>query len=153
MMAMRLVSEAGFLRIFFGVCACSWMPHWACHYYRLETHTSFVVGSWSFSVADSAVSLVAYTVVIVMNLVAIEFGKWRVIAATISAIGHLGIGSLHVYRLMYPFTFEVFGYSWSYAASLREVLMVIPVGLLSLVVALSMLTKSTTQQTLLDRHR
>ena len=146
---MKLVSEPAFLRIFFAVSACSWMPHWACHYYRLETHSSFVVGSWSFSVADSTLSLLVYTFIIVLNLVAIQFAKWRVIVAGIDAIGHLGIGSLHVYRLVYPFTFEVFGYSWSSAASLREVLIVMPVGLLSLVVVISMLTRSRST----DFHR
>jgi len=33
-------------QIFFAIAACSWMPHWACHYYRLETNSSFVVGSF-----------------------------------------------------------------------------------------------------------
>jgi hypothetical protein len=140
---MKLVSEPGFLKIFFGICACSWMPHWACHYYRLETHSSFVVGSWSFSFADSVVSLFVYTIVIVLNLVAIQFDKWRFFAAALTAIGHLAIGSLHIYRLVYPFTFEVFGYSWSYAASLREALIVMPVGLVSLGVAIYALTKRT----------
>ena len=150
---MKLVSGPTFLRIFFAVSACSWMPHWACHYYRLETHSSFVVGSWSFSVADSTLSLFVYTFIIVLNLVAIQFVKIRIIAAAINAIGHLGIGSLHLYRLLYPFTFEVFGYSWSSAASLREVLIVMPMGLISVVVVISILTTSTTKQTLLQRDR
>src|SRR5438874_2352981 len=32
-------------RTFFAVAACSWMPHWSCHYYRLETGSSFVARS------------------------------------------------------------------------------------------------------------
>jgi hypothetical protein len=124
-----------FLRIFFGVAACSWMPHWACHYYRLETHSSFVVGSWIFSTRDSVVSLCFYSILIALNLAAIQFERYRVVAAGASGIGHLIIGSLHVYRLVDPFRFEVFGYSWSYAASLREVMIVVPMALLSLVVA------------------
>ena len=155
---MKLVSQPTFLRIFFGVAACSWMPHWACHYYRLETHSSFVVGSWAFSVAESVVSLLIYTLVIALNLTAIEVETTRVIAAGTSAVGHLIIGALHVYRLVYPFNFEVFGYSWSYRASLRETLIVLPIGLLSLVVAISIKTETlrlnrTTQPALLDRHR
>jgi hypothetical protein len=133
---MKLLLEPTFLRIFFGVAACSWMPHWACHYYRLETGSSFVVGSWAFSAMDSFVSLCFYTLLIALNLIAIQIEIYRVGAAGVTAIGHLIIGSLHVYRLVNPFRFEVFGYSWSYGASLREVLFVVPLGLLALVVAI-----------------
>jgi len=132
---MKLLREPTFLRIFFGVAACSWMPHWACHYYRLETHSSFVVGLWIFSTRDSVVSLCFYTLLIALNLAAIELQRYRALAAGASGIGHLIIGSLHVYRLIDPFRFEVFGYSWSYAASLREVIIVVPMALLSLLVA------------------
>ena len=133
---MRWGLHPGFLKLFFAVCACSWMPHWACHYYRLETGSSFVVGSWAFSALDSFVSLCFYTLLIALNLTAIQIEMYRVVAAAVTAIGHLIIGSLHVYRLVNPFRFEVFGYSWSYGASLREVLIVIPVGLLALIVAI-----------------
>lgn len=134
---MNFVSDPGFLRIFFGVAACSWMPHWACHYYRLETHSSFVVGSWAFSSTDSVVSLFLYSLLIALNLVAIQAEQFRLTAAALSGVSHLIIGALHAYRLLYPFTFEVFGYSWSYAASLREVLIVVPFSLLSLFVAVA----------------
>ena len=130
-----------FLRIFFGLAACSWMPHWACHYYRLETQSTFIVGSWAFSFADSIVSLLIYSVLITINLLSISAEKYRVIPAALTGIGHLGIGLLHAYRLLYPFTFVVFGYSWSYGASLREALLVIPFGLLSLFVAIAIQRK------------
>ena len=133
---MRWVLQPGFQKLFFAVCACSWMPHWACHYYRLETGSSFVVGSWAFSTLDSFVSLCFYTLLIALNLTAIQIEMYRVVAAAVTAIGHLIIGSLHVYRLVNPFRFEVFVYSWSYGASLREVLFVVPLGLLALVVAI-----------------
>ncbi|HEY3025716.1 MAG TPA: hypothetical protein VGJ55_06165 [Pyrinomonadaceae bacterium] len=129
------------LRIFFGVAACSWMPHWACHYYRLETQSAFVVGSWSFSPVDSSVSLIIYSALVTLNLLAISAERYWVIAAALTGIGHLAIGSLHAYRLMHPFTFEVFGYSWTSGASLREALIVIPFGLLSLFVAISVRTE------------
>ena len=125
------------LRIFYGLSVCSWMPHWACHYYRLETHSTFVVGSWSFSFLDSVVALVTYSVLIALNLVAITSTRYQLVAAALTGIGHLSIGLLHLYRLLHPFTFEVFGYSWSYGASLREVLIVIPFGLLSAFVAIA----------------
>ncbi len=134
---MNFVLDARFLRIFYGVAACSWMPHWACHYYRLETHSSFVVGSWAFSSTDSIVSLLIYSLLVGLNLLAIHTEKYRIMAAALTGIGHLSLGSLHAYRLLYPFTFEVFGYSWTYGASLREVLIVVPVGLLSLFVAIA----------------
>ena len=132
------------------------MPHWACHYYRVETDSSFVVGSWAFSVTDSVVSLCVYTLLIVLNLAAIAFEGSRVLAAMLTAVGHLAIGSLHVYRLVHPFTFEVFGYPWSYSASLREALVVLPAGLLSLVVGIAIITQRvhqshTTEPALLNK--
>ena len=125
------------VRMFFGVAACSWMPHWACHYYRLETQSAFVVGSWTFSTVDSSVSLLIYSALIALNLLAISAERYRVIAAALTGLGHLALGSLHVYRLLRPFRFEVFGYPWSAGASLREALIVIPFGLLSLLVAVT----------------
>ena len=84
--------------------------------------------------------MVIYSVLIALNLVAISAGRYQFIAAALTGIGHLIIGSLHVYRLIHPFTFEVFGYSWSYGASLREVLIVVPFGLVSLFVAVAIKT-------------
>lgn len=139
---MNLLRNEKFLKLFYGVAACSWMPHWACHYYRLETNSGFVVGSWVFSPTDSLVSLVVYTVLVVLNLLAISSNRFRTIAATLTATGHLTLGALHAYRLFYPFAFEVFGYPWSYGASLREVLIVVPFGLLSIMVALNVRAKA-----------
>jgi hypothetical protein len=139
---MNLILDARFLRIFFGVAACSWMPHWACHYYRLETHSSFVVGSWAFSATDSIVSLLIYSLLVGLNVLAIQTKQFRIVAAALTGIGHLSLGSLHAYRLLYPFTFEVFGYSWTRGASLREVLIVVPFGLLSLFVAIAVKNKA-----------
>ena len=123
------------LRIFFAAAACSWMPHWSCHYYRLETGSSFVVGSWEFSRFDSAVSLAIYSAFIAINLIAIVRLNLRRTAATLSGSLHLLIGGLHLIRLLKPFRFEVFGHQWSQAASLREVLIVIPFGLVCLWIA------------------
>ena len=132
---LNVVSHPRFLKTFYGVAACSWMPHWACHYYRLETNSDFVVGSWVFSFADSVGSLLIYGLLVLLNLIAIQADRFRMIAAVLTGIGHLILGSLHAYRLLYPFTFKVFGYSWSNGASLREALIVVPFGLLSLAVA------------------
>jgi hypothetical protein len=134
---MNLVLDKRFLGIFFGLAACSWMPHWACHYYRLETHSSFIVGSWAFSFIDSVVSLFIYSVLVAINLLSITAEKYRIMAATLTGVGHLSLGLLHAYRLLFPFTFVVLGYSWSYGASLREALIVVPFGLLSLFVAVA----------------
>jgi hypothetical protein len=111
------------------------MPHWSCHYYRLETGSSFVVGSWEFSSLDSIASLLVYTALIAINLAAIYQLRVRWWAAIASGLLHLAIGSLHVYRLFKPFRFEVFGYDWSQRASLREVIIVIPFGLICLLMA------------------
>jgi len=134
---MNPVSDARFWKLFYGVAACSWMPHWACHYYRLETNSDFVVGSWVFSRADSTVSLIVYSLLVTLNLLAIQAHGFRIVASVLTGMGHLALGSLHAYRLFYPFTFRVFGYSWSYGASLREVLIVVPFGLLSLAVCIA----------------
>ena len=123
------------LQLFFGVAACSWAPHWSCHYYRLETGSTFVVGSWEFSKLDSTASLLVYTILIGINLVAITSLQWRRSAALLSGLLHLAIGSLHVYRLWSPFRFEVFGYAWPQGASLREAIVVIPFGILCLWIA------------------
>ena len=138
---MNLILDRKFLSIFYGVAACSWMPHWACHYYRLETQSTFVVGSWAFSSFDSVASLLIYSTLVALNLLSISAEKYRILAAALTGIGHLIIGSLHAYRLLHPFTFEVFGYSWTYAASLREVLIVVPFGMLSLFVAITVKLK------------
>lgn len=138
---MSLILDKRFLGIFFGLAACSWMPHWACHYYRLETQSTFIVGSWAFSFADSVFSLLIYSVLIAVNLVSIPAEKYRVVAATLTGIGHLALGFLHAYRLLHPFTFVVFGYSWTYGASLREALIVVPFGLLSLFIAVAIKRK------------
>lgn len=81
--------------------------------------------------------MLAYTGLAALNLVAINKEQCRLVAATLTGIGHLVIGSLHALRLVHPFTFEVFGYSWSFGASLREAMITIPFGALSLFVALS----------------
>ena len=98
-----------------------------------------MVGKWKFSVRHSILSLLVYSFLIAMNLVAIGFVEYRVFSATISGLGHLSIGLLHVYRLGRPYHFEVFGYEWSQGASLREVFIVIPFALLCLIVAASLL--------------
>lgn len=123
------------LRLFFAIAAWSWAPHWSCHYYRLETGSSFVVGSWEFSRLDSAASLLVYTILIGINLVAISSLQWRRSAALLSGLLHLAIGSLHIYRLVSPLRFEVFGYHWSQQASFREAIIVVPFGVLCLWVA------------------
>ncbi len=132
-----VIKSQALVRIFFGLAACSWMPHWACHYYRLETQSAFVVGSWTFSPFDSGVSLLIYSALIALNLLAISAERYRVMAAAVTGLGHLALGSLHVYRLLRPFRFEVFGYPWSAGASLREALIVVPFGVLSLFVAIT----------------
>jgi hypothetical protein len=140
---MNPLSDARFWKLFYGVAACSWMPHWACHYYRLETNSDFVVGSWTFSRTDSVVSLIVYGVLVTLNLLAIQAAGFRITAALLTGLGHLALGALHAYRLFHLFTFKVFGYSWSYGASLREVLIVVPFGLLSLAVGIAAVAKRT----------
>jgi hypothetical protein len=132
---MKTILRSDFVPIFYGVSACSWMPHLACHYYRLETDSSFVVGNWSFSPIDSLVSMIVYAVLIVGNLLAISVGKMRASISLATGMLHVLIGSIHVYRLWTQFRFEVFGHNWPYGASAREVLIVVPFGFLCILVA------------------
>lgn len=142
-MHMRELDKGNIIRIFFGLSACSWMPHWACHYYRLETGSSFVVGSWSFSSTDSYVSLVIYSLLIALNLLAITFCTLRISASLISGLLHITIGSIHLYRLWHPFPFEVLGYTWTHSASLREAAIVVPFGVLCISAAVNLLFKKS----------
>ena len=134
------------LPIFFGIIACSWMPHWSCHYYRIETGSSFVAGGWSFSISDSLLFMVLYSIPISLNLIAISYSKVRFIAALSSGILHLTLGIFHIIRLIDPFTFKVFGFDWSINASLREILIVIPSGLACIIVALALNKKGILSQ-------
>jgi len=132
---MHMNLRESWLRVFFALAACSWMPHWSCHYYRLETGSSFVVGTWDFSRYDSVVALSIYSILIGANLVAVVRRQMQLPAAISSGVLHLAIGGLHAYRLLFPFRFEVFGYTWSQQASLREAIIVIPFGVLCLWIA------------------
>jgi hypothetical protein len=66
---------------------------------------------------DSVVSLVIYSALIAINLIAIVRVAHRSIAGILSGVLHLSIGVLHVYRLIKPFRFEVFGHPWPLNAS------------------------------------
>lgn len=128
------------LPVLFGVVACSWMPHWSCHYYRLETQSSFIVGDLHFSFLDSWLSLLLYSSLIVLNLLSISNIKSRFAALLVSGVLHVLLGLIHIIRLIYPFHFEVFGYEWSKWASIREILIVVPFG--GVCVVMSLLIKS-----------
>jgi hypothetical protein len=123
------------LPAFFAVAACSWMPHWSCHYYRLETESSFIVGSWDYTFIDSVLSMMVYSCLIALNIVAVVRQGIRPIAALLSGLGHIAIGSIHVARLIRPFRFEIFDHPWPLGASAREVAMVIGFGIVCLAVS------------------
>ena len=97
------------------------MPHWTCHYYRLETGSSFVVGSWIFSPFDSVAFMLGYSVLIGLNLLCVVYDSPRKKTLFVTAMCHLLFGVLHMYRLTHMFEFQVFGYVWSQGASIREV--------------------------------
>ena len=128
-------SQERWMQLFFGAAACSWVPHWSCHYYRLETGSGFAVGSWQFSRFDSWFSLLVYGLLITVSLVAIVVVQLRWIIAVVSGLLHIVLGTLHAYRILVPFRFEVFGYAWSRGASAREAGLLLTFGALSLWVA------------------
>jgi len=123
------------LPAFFAVVACSWMPHWSCHYYRLETSSSFIVGSWDFTRSDSVLSIIVYSGLIGLNIAAVVATSVRPVAALLSGLGHSAIGVVHAIRLSRPFRFEVFDHAWPLGASAREVAIVLGFGILCLGVA------------------
>jgi hypothetical protein len=139
----KFISEK-VLNVFCGLGACSWVPHWACHYYRLETNSTFVVGSWNFSTTDSMVSLFVYSFLIAINIMATSFRRLRVPAFFVSGCCHILIGSIHLYRLFNLFPFEVIGHSWSLSASAREAAMVIPFGIISMFIAFALTRRQST---------
>lgn len=123
--------------IFFALAACSWMPHWTCHYYRLETESSFIVGSCTYSVLNSLVAMFIYAVLIFLNIFSVSYHKLRFISALFSGILHLTLAFVHISRLLNPFQFEVFGYEWSMSSSIREILIVFPFGIICIAAAIS----------------
>jgi hypothetical protein len=122
--------------VFFALAACSWVPHWACHYYRLETGSSFAVGSWDYSTLDSVVAMFIYTILIALNIISVSYHKIRFVSALFSGIFHLTLAFVHISRVLNPFRFEVFGYEWSIGASVREIIMVFPFGIACIAVAI-----------------
>ena len=130
------------IRAFFAVSACSWMPHWSCHYYRIETDSSFVVGSFAFTVAASMVALAVYSAIILANVLAVIVLWLRTPVAIVSGLLHLSFAALHAYRLYKPFRFDVLGYPWSLSASLREVVIVGLFGLLSVAIGIAVTARA-----------
>jgi len=122
--------------IFFALAACSWMPHWSCHYYRLETESSFVVGNWNYGVLTSIAAMFVYSILILLNLVSVSLHRIRFISALLSGILHLTLAFVHISRLLNPFRFEVFGYDWSIGSSVREIIFVFPFGIACIAVAI-----------------
>ncbi len=121
--------------IFFGIAACSWMPHWSCHYYRIETGSSFIVGNLNLNVFDSLLSMMLYSILIGLNLASISFAGIRFIAALSSGILHLTLGILHITRFINPYHFEVLNLEWSMGSSLREIIIIFPFGIACISVA------------------
>jgi len=115
--------------VFFAMSACSWVFHWTCHYYRLETGSSFVVGSWNYSFFNSILAILIYSILIFLNIFSVSYHRVRFISALISGIFHLTVAFVHISRLLNPFTFEVFGYNWSIGSSVREIVMFFPFGI------------------------
>lgn len=112
------------------------MPHWACHYYRIETNSSFVVAQWKFSVTESYISMGVYTTVILFSLLAIKIQALRIFTSFLAGILHLTLGIVHIARLIDPFKFEIFNLEWSLGATMREVLIVTPFSILCLALSL-----------------
>jgi hypothetical protein len=108
------------------------MPHWAVITIVVKRIAVSLSAPGHFLLL-TVLFLLIYSLLVGLNVLAIQTKQFRIMAAALTGIGHLSLGLLHAYRLQYPFTFEVFGYSWTRGASLREALIVVPFGLLSFV--------------------
>lgn len=128
-MALRQKKSELFLPAFFALAACSFMPHLSCHYYRLETHSTFIVDGFIYSPVQSFFSILFYAGLISLNILAVIKQGIRLTSLFATGFVHVLIGLVHATRLIHPFRFEVFGYNWPEQASLREVLIVFPFGL------------------------
>ena len=106
--------------LLFALLACSWVPHFTCHYYRLETGSSFVVGQWQFSRGHSVIMTGIYSLLVLLGLTAIMRPEVRLPLVIGSAFLHGALAFLHLYRLNRWFRFEVLGYPWSRQSSIRE---------------------------------
>jgi hypothetical protein len=95
------MSASGWLPWFHAVVACSWVPHWSCHYFRLETRSTFQVGSWRFSRVDSVLALLVYGVLIGSNIAAVGIPPVRFWVLLVSGLAHLSIGFLHFGSLVH----------------------------------------------------
>jgi hypothetical protein len=134
--------------LLFAIAACSWLPHLSCHYYRLETDSSFVVGAVEFTRSGSMAMMLVYGTLSTSNLCALVYPQVRFASLLITGSLHSVLGLLHLYRLIYPFTFIVFGYAWTSASSLREAIMALLFGVLCVCIAL---TKRKTLATAANR--
>src|SRR5690348_9086158 len=101
------------LKFISALSALSWMPHWACHYYRLETASRFVAGAWEFSRGDSVAALFIYGSLIAGGLACIKFQTARSYYLLVSGFLHIVIASFQLYRLAAGLPFIVFSYEWS----------------------------------------
>lgn len=133
---MDTLKKYSWIPIFFGIAACSWMPHWSCHYYKIETGSSFIVGNFEFNLFHSLIAMLIYSALIIFNLIAISYIPIRFIAALLTGILHLTLGFIHISRLLNPFHFEVFGYTWSTGSSIREILFVFPFGIACIAISI-----------------
>ena len=134
-------TEQMWIQTFFAVAAISWMPHLSCHYYRLETGSTFILGNLNFSVFASILFMAFYLVLIIINIAAITQEPIRFIGAISSGIFHISFGLLHIIRLIIGFNFEVFGYEWSMGSSLREILFVLPFGIICILISIKVRQK------------
>lgn len=122
----RLVS------IFFGASACSWMPHAALHYHRLETKSSFIIGTHVMTRRESYAALFILLLLVGFNLACIRIRSLRGTVALFSGLGHTLTGCGLILLLFDRTPLVVLDYAWTRGASFRLALLVLPFGLISL---------------------
>jgi hypothetical protein len=132
---MNLKNE-NWLRIFFALSACLWMPYLLAHYYSLETNTTYSIGEWDFGPLESSLAIVLFLLLTAMNLYSVSFHSLRFASAIASGVLHLTTSFIHLSRLLVPFKYELFSQEWSQPSSFRQLIITLPFGILCVGIAI-----------------
>jgi hypothetical protein len=119
------------------------MPFWFCHYFRLETGTSFAIYTIDFSFTDSYLLLALFSLAILFSVLSISIFRLRFASVVLAGILHLIITAIHIARLIHPFRFEVFNIEMPMSGSKRELLFGIPLVIACIAVAISLKRKTS----------
>ena len=115
-----------------AILSCTYMPHLSCHYYKLATNSSFIVGNWQMDLKDSIILIIFYFLLISGCILSIICRQIRKPIGIIAIAVHSSLGIIHLLRIAYPFKFKIFNIEWPMHSSILEVILSIPCALLAI---------------------